>query len=122
MKKFTAFRKNLIAFCVALGVLVALCALSACTLTPTDGHKCEAVCQVCGGCLNGDCADEVCANKCSCEEPLPNRYTVYYGASAGGRIDGQSIQKVTEGESGTAVTAIPNEGYVFVGWSDGLTL
>lgn len=36
-------------------------------------HECGHVCSECGGCLDKDCKDPVCANKCTCEEeePLP---------------------------------------------------
>lgn len=44
-----------------------------------------------------------------------------YTASEGGYILGNSSQKVYSGNSGTEVTAIPNLGYKFVKWNDGLT-
>ena len=48
-------------------------------------------------------------------------YTLTYTASDGGSIKGTATQTVVEGESGTEVEAIANEGYRFVRWSDGLT-
>ena len=58
------------------------------------------------------------------DSPFILRYT----ASEGGHIlmDGvppaiSVSQKVAAGESGTAVTAVPEEGYEFVRWSDGVT-
>ena len=47
--------------------------------------------------------------------------TLTYTAGTGGSITGETSQPVLYGESGTAVTAVPEEGYVFVRWSDGVT-
>ncbi len=44
-----------------------------------------------------------------------------YVAGEGGTIEGETVQNVPVGGSGTAVTAVPNEGYTFVRWSDGVT-
>ena len=49
-----------------------------------------------------------------------NTYTLTYTAGANGTITGASPQTVNYGASGTAVTAVPNSGYHFVNWSDGL--
>ncbi len=43
-----------------------------------------------------------------------------YTAGAGGTITGNPSQTVTWGGSGTMVTAVPNSGYYFMGWSDGV--
>ena len=48
-------------------------------------------------------------------------YTLTYTAGEGGTIEGTTEQSVLAGEDGTAVTAVPNEGYAFVRWSDGVT-
>ncbi|MFA6458305.1 MAG: LamG-like jellyroll fold domain-containing protein [Patescibacteria group bacterium] len=48
-------------------------------------------------------------------------HTLTYTAGAGGSITGTSPQTVADGASGTAVTAVPDTGYYFVGWSDGVT-
>jgi hypothetical protein len=45
-----------------------------------------------------------------------------YENAENGKIDGELEQKVLPGESGKAVKAIADEGYVFAGWSDGKTL
>ncbi|WP_238178037.1 InlB B-repeat-containing protein [Paenibacillus contaminans] len=50
-----------------------------------------------------------------------NRYDLYYAAGVNGSIEGQPVQSVEHGADGTTVTAVPNEGYVFVQWSDGNT-
>ncbi|MCH5148377.1 MAG: InlB B-repeat-containing protein [Clostridiales bacterium] len=45
-------------------------------------------------------------------------YTIEYIAGEGGRIEGDLIQTLLTGDRTTWVTAIPDEGYRFVGWSD----
>ena len=45
-------------------------------------------------------------------------YTIEYKAGENGRIDGDLKQTVEYGNDATTVTAIPNEGYEFVRWSD----
>ncbi|WP_190276179.1 InlB B-repeat-containing protein [Paenibacillus sp. JDR-2] len=49
-----------------------------------------------------------------------NEYTLTYAAADGGSLDGLISQKVTHGSNGSEVKAIPNPGYSFVGWSDGV--
>ena len=49
-----------------------------------------------------------------------NTYTLTYTAGANGTITGTSPQTVAHGASGTAVTAVPDAGYHFVSWSDGV--
>lgn len=50
-----------------------------------------------------------------------NSFKLEYKAGNGGRIEGESTQYVTEKGSGSAVTAVANTGYRFIGWSDGVT-
>ena len=50
-----------------------------------------------------------------------NTYTLTYTAGANGTITGTSPQTVNHGADGTPVTAVPDAGYRFVGWSDGVT-
>lgn len=45
-------------------------------------------------------------------------YHLTYMAGDGGTLLGELAQTVNEGENGTYVIAIPDEGYVFVKWSD----
>ncbi len=49
-----------------------------------------------------------------------NTYTLTYTAGANGTISGTTPQTINHGASGTAVTAVPNQGYHFVQWSDGV--
>ena len=48
-------------------------------------------------------------------------YTIEYISQTGGSITGTSIQTVKHGENGTQVVAVPDTGYEFVKWSDGVT-
>ena len=50
-----------------------------------------------------------------------NTFTLSYSAGAGGSITGETSQTVLYGDNGTEVTAVPDEGYEFVRWSDGVT-
>jgi len=47
-------------------------------------------------------------------------YTLTYVAGAGGAISGPSPQTVEHGEDGVAVTAVPDAGWQFVQWDDGI--
>lgn len=60
------------------------------------------------------------ASGCSDVEYI--NYSVVYYASEGGKImeTGMDIQTVFRGEDAVEVEAVPNDGYVFVIWSDGL--
>lgn len=49
------------------------------------------------------------------------QYTLSYTAGAGGTISGATPQTLNAGDSGTAVTALPNAGFHFAYWSDGST-
>ncbi|GAA1100819.1 hypothetical protein GCM10009668_18600 [Nocardioides dubius] len=48
-------------------------------------------------------------------------YTLTYTAGTGGTLSGTTTQSVEHGEDGTAVTAVPDAGYTFTQWSDGVT-
>ena len=49
------------------------------------------------------------------------RFTLTYTALEGGYIEGESSQSLLEGETGSEVRAVAEEGYRFVSWSDGST-
>ena len=49
------------------------------------------------------------------------QYTLTYTAGTNGTITGTSPQTVSHGTDGTPVTAVADEGYHFVDWSDGST-
>ncbi len=50
-----------------------------------------------------------------------NTYTLTYTAGANGSLTGSASQTVNHGSDGSAVTAVPGEGYVFTDWSDSST-
>ena len=50
-----------------------------------------------------------------------NTYTLIYNAGANGSITGTSPQTLDFGSDGTAVTAMPADGYHFLNWSDDST-
>jgi uncharacterized protein (TIGR02145 family) len=47
-------------------------------------------------------------------------YTLSYTAGEGGSISGESTQTVPHGSDGSSVESVPNQGYEFVDWSDGV--
>lgn len=47
------------------------------------------------------------------------KYNLTYTAGANGTVQGNLNQQVNHGGTGSAVTAVPADGYVFVEWSDG---
>ena len=49
-----------------------------------------------------------------------NTYTLTYTAGPNGSISGTTPQTVAQGGNGTPVTAVPDVGYHFVSWSDGV--
>jgi hypothetical protein len=49
----------------------------------------------------------------------PVFHMAVYLAGPNGSVEGASYQEIPDGESGTAVEAVPVEGYRFVRWSDG---
>ena len=54
------------------------------------------------------------------KEP-PVEYEITYEAAEGGMIEGDMFQIVIEGENAIGVMAVPEDEYIFVEWSDGLT-
>lgn len=52
-----------------------------------------------------------------CEEGEP--FTLTYTAGPGGTVSGETAQSVVPGANGAPVTAVPDEGFAFVSWSDG---
>lgn len=56
------------------------------------------------------------------EEVAPaEKVTVTYTAGEGGKIQGTAVQTIDKGSDASTVTAVANEGYTFVKWSDGST-
>lgn len=51
---------------------------------------------------------------------VPQSFTMRYNAGAGGKISGKTVQNIANGQSGEQVTAVPDKGYIFDKWSDGI--
>jgi uncharacterized repeat protein (TIGR02543 family) len=62
----------------------------------------------------------VTANKSVTANFAIDTFALTYTAGANGTISGTSSQTIDYGLNGTAVTAVPNAGYHFTGWSDGV--
>jgi len=62
-----------------------------------------------------------CDNGGGGTDPQHTYFTLTYTAGTGGTIQGNTPQQVRQGNSGTSVTAVPNSGWQFTAWSDGLT-
>lgn len=68
------------------------------------------------------CEINVTANKSVTASFAPDGLcTLTYLAGSNGSVSGTTPQTVATGGSGTPVTAVPNTGYHFVDWSDGIT-
>ncbi len=50
----------------------------------------------------------------------PVTHNLEYGAGPNGTVDGETTQTVIHGEDGSEVVAVPDEGYKFAEWSDGV--
>ena len=48
-----------------------------------------------------------------------NVITVIYTVEGGGKIHGHDVQTLTPGNNASTVTAIANDGWIFIGWDDG---
>ena len=57
----------------------------------------------------------------ACNRPITNTYNVNYNATIGGFLSGDPDQLIKHGDNASSITAIANDGYVFVKWSDGVT-
>ena len=66
-------------------------------------------------CISGTSWDGI-----KCAPPIKT-YTLTYVAGAGCSISGATSQTVNYGASGTPVTAVPNTGYSFTGWTDNVS-
>ncbi len=49
-------------------------------------------------------------------------YTAVYSADSNGSLIGETKQRIRFWKDASEVTAVPNEGYIFAGWSDGVYL
>ena len=92
------------------------------TVTPETGYSIDQV-SGCDGSLDGSTyTTGAIAGACTVEATFALlRYTLTYAAGPNGTLEGEPVQTVSHGTSGTAVTAAPDTGYSFVEWSDAST-
>jgi len=92
------------------------------TLTPLTGYHIASVGGTCGGTLvnNTYTTNAVTANCTVIANFAIDTFTLTYTAGSGGSISGISPQTVDYGADGSPVTAVPDENYQFLDWSDGL--
>lgn len=50
-----------------------------------------------------------------------NNFTLNYTAGPNGSLSGSTSQVIDAGNDGTSVLALSDSGYIFTGWSDGIT-
>lgn len=65
--------------------------------------------------------DVISSGKNLVDNHITRFYDVTYEIEGDGEIFGDIVQRIEEGKSTSSVVAIANDGFVFVGWSDGLT-
>lgn len=94
------------------------------TVLPSEGFAIKAV-QGCGGVLVGNeyttgPITEDCTVQAAFTES-DDIFTLTYTHEAGGTLDGETVQVVAAGGTGSEVTAVPANGFQWVQWSDGWT-
>ncbi len=91
------------------------------TLTPATGYHIDSV-SGCSGTLNASTytTGPVTADCAISATFAIDTFTLSYSSDSTGTIGGTPVQSVNYGDSGTAVTALPNAHYHFVQWSDGV--
>lgn len=109
MKALGSVSSDLIKIAVSVTLVVSLAVAGICGLGSTTVYA-----LYCNGTLKSGLELIDQAN-----EKEPNVFTVEYGAESNGIIIGETEQKIYEGEDALAVYAVPENGYIFVGWSDG---
>ena len=91
-------------------------------VTPDAHYHVESI-EGCGGALDGDAYVTGAVTE-ACTITLTfaiDTYSLTYTAGASGSIDGPTSQTNDHGADATTVTAIADEGYHFVRWSDART-
>ncbi len=71
MRKFK-FLTVILTFMVFLGAFAACNPDTSSSQEPTSTHTCESVCEECGKCLDADCTDEACEEKCEGHTVTPD--------------------------------------------------
>ncbi len=98
------------------------------TLTPDPSNF---IVDVTGTCSTGELVDNgdgswqyttgTVMSDCTVIVNFADTATLTYTSGANGSITGNVLQSVAYGSDATAVTAVPDAGYVFANWSDGVT-
>ena len=65
------FLSVILAFSMFLGLFAACNPENSSSESSTPAHTCESVCEECGKCLDADCTEEACADKCAGHTPAP---------------------------------------------------
>ncbi len=89
------------------------------TITPDTGYHIVSVTGTCGGTLTGNTyTTNPVESDCTVAASFgPDTFSVNFTAGPGGTILGDTPQTVEYGGSTTQVTAVPDNGYHFTGWS-----
>lgn len=109
MQALGSVSADLIKIAVSVSMIVSLAVAGVCGLGSTTVYA-----MYCNGSLKSGLELIEKAN-----EKAPNVFKVEYAAEEYGVIIGETEQEIYEGEDALAVYAVPEEGYIFVGWSDG---
>ena len=93
---------------VTLAVILTVCAVLGFTATTVTGLSDLGVIK-----SGAELIDEAAGRD-------PKNYvTVYYVAGTGGKIEGETEQKIRKNDTTEIVMAVPDSGYRFFGWTDG---
>ena len=65
------FLSVILAFSMLLGLFSACNPENSSSESSTPAHMCESVCEECGKCLDADCTEEACEDKCAGHTPAP---------------------------------------------------
>lgn len=109
MKSLSCVSTDLLKIAVSVPLIVSLVVAGVCSLGSTTVYALYSTGVMKSGMEMINAANE--------KDPVV--YDVEYIAGENGKILGENVQRVYEGEDALAVMAIPEDGYIFVGWSDG---
>lgn len=89
------------------------------TAVPASGYRFE---RWSDGSVNNPRVDrDITANLTLTAVFSASSYQINYTATGGGTILGAASQQINHGSNSSAVTAVPDAGFIFVKWSDGVT-
>ncbi|MEZ0209288.1 MAG: immunoglobulin-like domain-containing protein [Candidatus Paceibacterota bacterium] len=106
----------------ATGVVVASNNQSLTAVTPENGPAAEDVVVItANGSATLEAGFTYTNGTTTPPETATTTHTLTYNVFVNGTLTGSSTQIVADGNSGTAVTVVPNEWFEFLNWSDGST-